>query len=45
MPSDLRKAHEENDRAVIDAYGFPKNISESEIVAKLFDMYQELIRE
>ena len=44
MPPDLRKAHEENDRAVLDAYDFPKNISESEIVSRLFEMYQELIR-
>ena len=42
MPKDLRKAHDENDRAVLDAYGFSKNISESEIVAKLFEMYQDL---
>ena len=44
MPIDLRKAHEENDRAVLDSYGFPRNISESEIVSRLFEMYQELIR-
>ncbi|MBR1420199.1 MAG: class I SAM-dependent DNA methyltransferase [Selenomonadaceae bacterium] len=44
MSTDLRKAHEENDRAVLDAYNFPKNISESEIVSRLFEMYQELIR-
>ena len=44
MPSDLRKAHNENDRAVLDAYGFSKNISESEIVSRLFEMYQNLIR-
>ena len=42
MPTDLRKAHDENDRAVLDAYNFPKNISESEIVARLFEMYQDL---
>ncbi|MBR1420603.1 MAG: SAM-dependent DNA methyltransferase [Selenomonadaceae bacterium] len=44
MPPDLRKAHDENDRAVLDSYGFPKNISESEIVAKLFEMYQSLTK-
>ena len=44
MPPDLRKAHDENDRAVIDAYGFPRSISESEIVARLFEMYENLIR-
>ena len=44
MPIDLQKAHNENDRAVLDSYGFPKNISESEIVAKLFEMYQDLTK-
>ena len=44
MPQDLRKAHDENDRAVLDAYGFSRSINESEIVSRLFEMYQELIR-
>ncbi|MBR1421608.1 MAG: SAM-dependent DNA methyltransferase [Selenomonadaceae bacterium] len=44
MPEDLQKAHNENDRAVIDAYGFPRSITESEIVSRLFEIYQELIR-
>ena len=44
MPIVLQKAHNENDRAVLDSYGFPKNISESEIVAKLFEMYQDLTK-
>ena len=43
MPQDLRKAHEENDRAVLDSYGFPRSITESEIVSKLFEMYQRLV--
>ena len=43
MPMDLRRAHEENDRAVLDAYNFPKNITESEIVSRLFEMYQNFI--
>ena len=42
MPSELRKAHRANDLAVLEAYGFPKDASESEIVARLFKMYQEL---
>ena len=42
MPPDLRKAHKANDQAVLAAYGFPKDISESEIVAELMKMYQEL---
>ena len=44
MPEDLRKAHEENDRAVLDAYGFPRSITESEIVSRLFEMYQSLTK-
>ena len=44
MPYDLRKAHEENDKAVLAAYGFRKDITEPEIVAELFRMYEELTR-
>ena len=39
---DLMKAHRANDLAVLEAYGFSKDASESEIVARLFKMYQEL---
>ena len=39
---DLMKAHYANDAAVQEAYGFPKDASESEIVARLFRMYQEM---
>ncbi|MDY2843099.1 MAG: DNA methyltransferase [Treponema sp.] len=42
MPLDLRKAHQENDRAVLQAYGFPQDATESEIVAKLFKLYQKM---
>ena len=42
MPPELRKAHRANDAAVIEAYGFPKDATESEIVARLFKMYQGL---
>ena len=42
MPIDLRKAHNENDQAVLNAYNFPKNITESEIISRLFEMYQSL---
>lgn len=42
MPPELRKAHRANDAAVLEAYGFPKDASESDIVARLFVMYQEL---
>ena len=44
MPEDLRKAHHTNDNAVLKAYGFPKDASESDIVARLFKMYQELTK-
>lgn len=43
MPRELRKAHQANDRAVMEAYGFSKNLEESQIVAKLMKMYQELV--
>ena len=43
MPPELRKAHQDNDRAVMQAYGFtPGKTTESECVARLFEMYQEL---
>lgn len=45
MPVELRKAHQDNDRAVMQAYGFPvKTMTESQCVAELFKMYQELTR-
>ena len=40
--SELVKAHQANDRAVMEAYGFSKDITESEIVAELFKMYEKL---
>ena len=42
MPPELRKAHQENDRAVMAAYGFSIKMTESECVAELFKMYQTL---
>lgn len=45
MPAPLRKAHQENDKAVMTAYGFDwKNMSESECVAELFKMYEKLTK-
>ncbi len=45
MPIELRKAHQENDRAVMAAYGFPvKTMTESQCVAELFKLYQELTK-
>ena len=44
MPPKLRKAHQENDRAVMQAYGFSvKDMTESKCVAELMRMYQELV--
>ena len=42
MPVELRKTHRENDESVCEAYGWPKYISEGDIVAKLFVLYEEL---
>ncbi len=43
MPPELRKAHQANDRAVMQAYGFDvKTMTESQCVAELMKMYQEL---
>lgn len=44
MPYDLLQAHRENDRAVMDAYGFPTKMSESECAAALFNLYSDLIK-
>ena len=45
MPPELRKAHQQNDRAVMEAYGFPVSdqFTESHCVANLFKMYQGLL--
>ncbi len=49
MPPELRKAHQENDKAVMDAYGFtrgtPERTGESACVAALMKMYQTLTGE
>ena len=44
MPPELLKAHQDNDRAVMEAYGFPvkSSFTESQCVAELFIRYQEL---
>ncbi len=39
---ELVKAHEANDRAVMAAYAFAPNITETEIVAELFKMYEKM---
>lgn len=43
MPKELRKAHQENDKAVMEAYGFDwKKMTESDCVAELMKMYEKL---
>lgn len=44
MPPELRKAHQRNDRAVMEAYGFwGKLNTEPECVAELMKLYQALV--
>lgn len=47
MPPELRKAHQLNDKAVMDMYGFTKDTeaykSESACVAELLKMYQSIV--
>ena len=46
MPPELRKAHQQNDKAVMDAYGMSvKETTEAACVAELMRRYQELTRE
>lgn len=46
MPPELRKAHQANDRAVMQAYGMPiKETDEAACVAWLMKLYQEKIAE
>ena len=44
MPVELRKAHQANDVAVMEAYGFNwKHMTESECVAELMKLYKSLV--
>ena len=44
MPVELRKAHQENDKVVMEAYGFNwKTMTETECVAELMKLYQKLV--
>jgi hypothetical protein len=49
MPAELRKAHLQNDKAVLQAYGFDVKLldegNEPLIVAELFKLYQEMTKE
>lgn len=45
MPPELRTAHQQNDKAVMQAYGFWNKLNtETECVAELMKMYQELTK-
>ena len=45
MPPELRKAHQQNDKAVMQAYGFSvRDMTESKCVAELMKMYRKLTR-
>ncbi len=51
MPVELRRAHQANDKAVMEAYDMTKIVdgkrtwlTESETVARLFEMYEELTK-
>lgn len=44
MPIELRNAHRENNRAVMDAYGFNFKLTEEECVVELIKRYQALIK-
>ncbi len=43
MPKELLQAHRQNDRAVMQAYGFSTKMTESECVAELFRRYGEMV--
>ncbi len=44
MPPELRKAHQANDRAVMQAYGFDvKTTTEASCVAELMKLYQRVV--
>ena len=51
MPVELRRAHQANDKAVMEAYDMTKIadgkktwLTESETVARLFEMYEEITK-
>ena len=41
MPPELRKAHKDNDNAVLSAYGFPATATEPETVSLLFALHRQ----
>ena len=45
MPTELRRAHIANDKAVMAAYGFGTKMTEAECVAELMKLYQRMVKE
>ena len=43
MPPKLRRAHQANDRAVMQAYGFDVKMAEAECVGELMNQYKDLV--
>ena len=43
MPADLLKAHKNLDKAVMELYGYPSDMTEPEMVADLMVRYQKLV--
>lgn len=43
MPKELLQAHRQNDKAVMQAYGFSTKMTESECVAELFKLYEKYV--
>lgn len=43
MPQDLRKAHEANDKVVLEAYGLKASASDNDIMVELLKMYRDLV--
>ena len=43
MPRELRKAHQANDKAVMQAYGFNGNMTEQQLVSELMKMYMDFV--
>ena len=43
MPIELKKAHKENDKAVMEAYSFDLDMDEEEIITELFKLYETIV--
>jgi len=42
MPSELREIHDQNDSIVLKAFGLKKNAKDTEILARLFERFEEM---